>query len=424
MDVIAGSSLSRNLARRIIEQVGSSGQPSEEGLQYFSVGLEPFLNAINNEYLDDYIKNGGAAFKMVVGAYGSGKTHFLYSVRYQAWKRGYTVAYISLKSSGESPFYALDLVYKAIARAIDPPPAEGEREQRYHHGIGALLRSWYDQRYNAYLREGMSAGKARENLRKDIESLEIGPSISFGNAVRAALMALHRRDSSSDDTNDDSNEAFNVICQWLLGEGFDSRIHKQYGIQQKIDRKTALEMIRSLGQTTRALGYTGLVLLLDEAERIPSLSSRNREQHLSNLRELIDECSQSTFAGIMIFYAVPDETFLTGRTHVYEALVQRLSTVFNALNPTGVKILLEGLIDDPVKFLCQVGQRLAWIYETAYAITFNPDDRNKLIREIAEWARRAQYGDEGYKRLFVQKLIQGLGILHREGRIPRIDELK
>ena len=42
------------------------------------------------------------------------------------------------------------------------------------------------------------------------------------------------------------------------------------------------------------------------------------------------------------YSTVPDESFLEGRTNVYEALNQRLATVFeNELNPTGVKIDLE-----------------------------------------------------------------------------------
>jgi hypothetical protein len=56
-------------------------------------------------------------------------------------------------------------------------------------------------------------------------------------------------------------------------------------------------------------------------------------------------------------------------------------------------------------------------------VTFDPTNLNQLITSIAVWAERVRYGDEGYKRLFVQKLIQGLSILHREGRIPAVDEL-
>ncbi len=403
----------KKLARQIIERVGSSGQPPEEGLNYFSVGLDPYLSIIDTEYLNDYIRDGGSAFKMVIGIYGGGKTHFLYSIRQLAWNRNYAVAYVSLKSSGECPFYALELVYKAIAHSVLPPLPIDERMNISHPGIGALLESWYGQQFAMYKQEGMSIEKTRERLDEKIRQIEIGPSISFGKAIRSALEAVHNG----------HKESFSNICQWLYGERYDRKIHTSYGIQQKIDRTTAMDMIRSLGQAVRALGYTGLVILLDEAEQVPSLSTKNREQHLSNLRELIDECSQSRFAGIMVFYAVPDENFLNGRTQVYEALNQRLSTVLRLSNPTGVKIMLEDMIKDHGEFLRQVGERLAWIYSLAFEHEFHPNDRDRLITLIAEWAERARYGDEGYKRLFVQKLIQGLGILHREGRIPDIDEL-
>jgi len=73
-------------AKRIIEIVGSSGTPPEYGFQYFTSGLDIYLNTIEKEYLKEFIKGGGSAFKMVIGAYGEGKTHFLYSIRELAWK--------------------------------------------------------------------------------------------------------------------------------------------------------------------------------------------------------------------------------------------------------------------------------------------------------------------------------------------------
>lgn len=43
---------------------------------------------------------------------------------------------------------------------------------------------------------------------------------------------------------------------------------------------------------------------------------------------------------------VPDLSFLDGRAQVYEALRQRLSTVFEEVNPTGVRIDLDDNADD------------------------------------------------------------------------------
>ena len=407
------STPSPRIAQRIIQEVSSHGTPPEEGLQYFSVGLDPYLKVLDDEYLQQYIKDGGATFKLVVGIYGGGKTHFLYSLRDRARAQKYAVAYVSLKSSGESPFYALDLVYKAIATRLLPPTSGDDSEQPPEPGIRTFLKAWHGQRLSECQAQGMSTDRARERIYDDINQIEI-PSLSFRNAIRRALQALHNN----------QQEIFDLICQWLLGEGFDQRALKPYGILQKIDRTTAFQMIRAIGRMVRELGYKGLVVLLDEAERMSSLSTKNREQHLSNLREVIDECGQSSFEGILFAYAVPDQNFLEGRTQVYEALRQRLSTVFTEINPTGVKIMLEQTVSDPVDFLCKLGHKLTDVYQIAKKdCTLDPQQVDETVRLIAEWAADQRYSDEGYKRLFVKTIVQGLNVLRSYNRCPTIDEL-
>jgi len=406
--------LDASIARRIIDQVGGAGQPPTYGTQFFSVGLDTYLDVINEEYLRTFIRDGGAAFKMVVGSFGGGKTHFLYSVRNLAWEHNFAVSYVTLKSSGECPFYQLDLVYKSIINGLQPPLPPEELLSGERAGIVAFLRTWYGHRLQTYEHEGMSLDAAVQAVREDIQQISEITSISFARAIKAALHALMQN----------QEETFETICQWLKGEGFIPRVHRNYGIQQKIDRSTAFQMIRSLGQTVRQLGYTGLIVLLDEAERAPSLSTRNREQLLSNLRELIDECGHMSFQGIMIFYAVPDENFLEGRTQIYEALKQRVSTVFGTINPTGVKIELEDAISEPLPFLHEVGRKLVRVYEEAYQKEFAETSYIPMIDIIAKWSLEKSFQDAAYKRLFVQKLVEGLHFLRAENRVPSQNELK
>jgi hypothetical protein len=183
-------------------------------------------------------------------------------------------------------------------------------------------------------------------------------------------------------------------------------------------------MLRSLAQWIREIGFAGLVVLLDEAERVPSLASKQREHHLSNLRELIDECGQTAMHGTMVFYAVPDESFLEGRTQVYEALRQRVATVFDAFNPTGVKVELERVVGEPIPFLRDVGLKLAHVYEIAYELSFAAPDRDLAIERVAEFSFGQRFGDIGYKRLFVQKLVFALHQLRVSGEVPTVEALE
>lgn len=406
----------RLAARQIINDLGSSGQPPEFGVQYFTVGLDPYLSVIRDEYLSSYIPDGGAAFKLVVGIYGGGKTHFLYCIRDVAWANNLAVSFVSLKSSGECPFHRLELVYKAIAAGLLPPGVSATRTLNDAKGIKAFLETWYAQKYQSYRELGKSDAAIRKAIAEDIEALAGQPttSISFRHAIEGILKAILN----------DQPSAVDEIAQWLQGEGFIRARHSRYGITEPIDKSTAFKMIRSLSQMVRHLGYGGLVVLLDEAERVPSLSTREREQHLSNLREVIDECGQSTFQGVMIFYAVPDDNFLEGRTQVYEALRQRLSTYFYEFNPFGVRIELERLIEDQVAFLREIGNRIAPIYMLANDVELPEEQTSELIDEVAGWAYEQRYMDDGYKRLFVQKLVGALSYLHRRKEMPNVSEMR
>lgn len=144
---------------------------------------------------------------------------------------------------------------------------------------------------------------------------------------------------------------------------------------------------------------------------------------MNNLRELIDECGHTNFQSVMIFYAVPDENFLEGRTQIYEALRQRVATVFDELNPTGVKIELERIPGDPLTLLTEIGTGLRRVYEVAYASKLDDSLVLHTIRQTAEAAYEQRYGDIGYKRLFVQKVIQGFHYLRQKGSPPSPEDL-
>ena len=88
--------LSQPLARQIVEVLGSSGTPPVKGVQYFNVGNHSLLHALDEFYLSSYLQDGGAAYKMVIGDYGSGKSHFLYCLRDLAWERGFAVSKVDL----------------------------------------------------------------------------------------------------------------------------------------------------------------------------------------------------------------------------------------------------------------------------------------------------------------------------------------
>jgi hypothetical protein len=395
--------LTKPIARRVIESVGSSGTPPEYGFSYFTVGIDAYLDVIEDEYFCDYIRDGGSTFKLVVGAYGGGKTHFLYSVREIAWKHKYVVSYVQL-SPEHSPFHKLDAVYRAVVQNLVHPMSPDEILSGYEQGVESFLKVWYAQKRLELESLELSEERIREELRDYADSIRGFESVSFSNAIRNAFLALI-------DSND---RTFDSIVQWLKGEGYARSIHGKYDILQRIDKSTAFIMLRSLIQFIRFAGYTGLAILLDEAEQVPSLSTKQKDSLLSNLRELIDECGHATFNHTMIMYAVPDINFLEGRTQIYEALRQRLSSSLDYINPTGVQIRLEQ-DSDPVATLSEIGHKLSRIYEVAYDFKFPEMNLKAAIDSIAHEAYERQFGPEGMHRTFVKMVIPAFHMIRRTG---------
>lgn len=407
--------LSKPIARKIIEVLGESGQPPVYGHHFFSCGLDPYLNIIDAEYLKTYIKDGGASFKIVEGMYGGGKTHFLYSIRNLAWQERYIVSYVTLKSQ-ESPFYKLELVYKAIVNGlIAPQEPEKLLSPSYEKGISSLIDFWIQNFRENHLDVSASEEEQKEMLEHELDNVQGIESTSFSKAVKNAFKQRYYN----------NDEGFETICQWLQGEGYDRRLHGHFGIYERIDKTTAFKMIRSLVRWINQIGFSGIVILFDEAEPKTHLSGKDKSQLVSNLREIIDACANSSFLNVMVFYSIPDMSLLeSGNTAVYEALRQRITTVFEELNPTGVRIQLETVVLDALTFLNEVGSRISEIYQVAYDCTFNPKTLDDLIKIVAKESYSKRFADIGYKRVFVKGIAGALNFYRIKGTAPSTEELR
>jgi hypothetical protein len=300
----------------------------------------------------------------------------------------------------------LDLVYKAIVTNLIYPQTPERLLEGYDKGIEAVIKAWYRRKYDE-TSKSVSGDALKVELNSYATTIGTGyRSVSFRNGVKNAFLSLLER----------KDDDFTIILQWLMGENPPRNSLKNFGIFEKIDRSTAFNMIRCLVQWLREIGYAGLIVLMDEAEIGCSMSSRNREALLTNLRELIDECGHTDFKNTMFFYAVPDEQFLNGRQQIYEALRQRLSTVFdNKHNPRGVKIDLTNILGEPDRTLFEIGVKLSCIYETAYNVKFDKRLLNESIKNIAKAAYDKKL-ESGYMRLFVKSVI------HAFDRIPSSTE--
>jgi len=337
-----------DLAQHIIQRVGESGQPPEQGISYLNVGNGTYLRILEEEYLIRLKHNPrGSSFKLVQGYYGGGKTHFLYCVRDLAWKHGFLTSLVNL-SPQECPYDDSVKVYAAVAMNLtNPPVSEGIEPTR---GLTDVLKDLADDRRTAMGEERAMVWIERTAARVSTESH------SFRRAASAFMAAYLKGDAG--------REA--ILEPWLLGEAVPQTDTRPMGVFEAIDSSTGFKMLRSLSQIISGYGLSGMVLLFDEVDRNLSLTSRKMLAVGDNLRQVIDLCGQARLPSTLFIYAVPPE-FLRNVVPEYPALDQRLKSPvpLSERSPQAAVIDLEHLDMDPAALLNGIGERLLSLFETA-----------------------------------------------------------
>ena len=394
----------RSVARRIIEVLGASGTPPIKGVQYFNVGNNSLLEALDEYYFASYLQDGGGTYKMVIGDYGSGKSHFLYCLQDLAWSRGFAVSQVDL-SPVETPYNDQRLVYAAVARNLIWHEADEVISDE--RGLPLFLERTLGRFVNG---EPLSLETlVHPNYQGLVDTLEASAidSLSYKNAILGYFEALIR----------EQDDRLDSLTRWLTGAATtpeDTKRLREIGVTGKITRPNAFRMLRSLTQTIRALSYSGLVLLFDEVDRMASIGGKAEKLATDNLREVVDRC-RDDLPGAMFVYAAPPQ-FINDIVPRYPALQQRLRSPggFSRTNHFSPLISLEYLDLDESDLLLAIGEKLIPIYEAAFEVQLDAKIQRVNAAIMANVARDV-FLDISHRRLFVKSFVSELARQHAAG---------
>jgi hypothetical protein len=301
-------------------------------------------------------------------------------------------------SPKECPYNDQRLVYAAVASSIIWHELGSQSEDE--RGLGRFLEGTL-RRLLASSGGDFDDPETVElpEVRAFLHTLEATPvdSLSFHKAVQGYFNALLRG----------QERRLEALERWLHGETVsneDMRDLRLVGVTEKITRTNAFKMLRSLCQVVRTIGYTGLVLLFDEGDRMMSVGGKSEKDATDNLREVIDRCREE-LPGAMFMYAVPP-AFVHDIVPKYPALQQRVLTpgYFSRANPFSAQIDLEQLDLPDYELLTQIGFRLLAIFEVAYGVKLNPDVQAQNIDILAQAAIES-YLAISHRRLFVKTTV-------------------
>jgi bacteriophage exclusion system BrxC/D-like protein len=377
-------------ARRILASMGENGKPPENGISHVNVGNESYLKVIDATYIQDLVRSAeGSSFKLVQGTYGAGKTHFLLCVRDLAWRRDLLTAFITI-SAKECPFNRPLAVYRAVATRIETPRGPDGEQTR---GIDDVIRAAVDKRV---------ADDGKDGAKTWIDKL--AKASLARHSFRDAAVGLARAHVDGDQST------ARQLAAWLRAEELTLSDAKAVGLFELPSNDNGYGMFRSLVQLVRALGFEGVALLLDEAERAVSADAKPTKamaETVDHLRELIDLCGRSELPRTLILYAVTP-AFVENVLPLYPALQQRIGAPIQFLsleNPKAPLIDLEALDLEPKKLLGEVGKRLVRVAKRAYE--WSPDDKviqnnlDKLVSTVAD-----EQLEVGHRRFFVKLWIR------------------
>lgn len=378
------------MAYRILQRMGETGQPPDRGALKINVGTQEFLEVLRKEYLIPIREaRCNSTFKLVQAPFGGGKTHFLHCLRETAWEEGFATSLVGV-SPQACPFDDLALIYRAVARELEAPPASENVE--CDHGIGDVLRAGILDRRDTHGLAGV-----RDWLHNEIGRVKVD-----NHAYRRAAVLFMEA------VLDEKPEPEALLEGYLRGENVSRQELQPFGIREVLEEKNAFSFLKSMTQVFHALGVPGVVLLFDEIDRVMSLTVRKRRTIADNMREMIDCCGQSSLPGLVFVYAVPPE-FMTNLVPEYPALEQRLRGArrFSVLSHMNPVIDLDHLPSGSEDLLHQIGQRLLDVFRASGHRELDEELQKENVDTLATKMSEHQL-ESGTRRNFVKTVIQML----------------
>lgn len=316
---------------------------------------EQWLGYLRSEYLESFIRDGGASIKFCVPLCDGERVALCHGVRQQAQALGYLMAEVD---AAQTRVQLADQIFFRLAAQVDweslgrsvvadlcrtnnfEPPAFSA--QPFYQAVAE--------------RNEMDPEAALKLLRRSL-SEQVYERTDLAKDFRVAMFWIcHAQLTAAPDLT----QAVRALADWLTGRNRNVSAVKEYGIFNRITRTNARHFIESLFKWVRIAGYPGTVVLIDIARLAIAKNPRDDLNHYSTaalldayevLREFIDATDRLSGCVLIV---VPHVSFLDedafgrgiGR---YEALKFRIFDEVHDLrraNPMGSLVRLSSSPED------------------------------------------------------------------------------
>ena len=372
----------RKVPKRIAQTVINSlkgGVVPRIGLPYITVGRKNEIEALLHDV--DIVSEGGAAFRFIVGRYGSGKSFLLQTIRNYVMERGFIVADADLSPERRlqgTHGQGLATYRELIGNLSTKTKPEGG-------ALTLVLDRWISTVQSQAVQEsGFVPGDPRLAFLVEQKIYEVTSSISelvHGFEFARLLSAYYRAYINGDD------ETKAKVVRWFRGEyALKREAKEELGINIIITDDDWYDYLKLFATFFRLAGYAGLLIMIDELVnvfKIPNAITRqyNYEKMLTMYNDTLQ--GKAKYLGI-IMGATPQALEDKRRgIYSYEALRSRLAE--GKFSKPGTRdllapvIRLEALTAEEMLVLCE---KLASMHADLYGYTgrIGTDDLAAFIK--------------------------------------------
>ena len=267
--------LERADAQRTTEAMRLGVVPAAK-LDAYTVGREAEMSIVD---ADLEKSSQGGALRVFLGDYGVGKTHLLELIQHRALEQNYLVARVVLDPRESAPSHP-KRVYRAATRSLLYP----DRPAHNAAGLRPLLERAVEQL------DAPSAAPSREEIVQGKRHLYLEPAVAYWRSLDSCSPARLPRGVHPEALDHWLEEQRALLLDWIEGhptisnQDIDSALRRLPGKHPKIYSLRDFRpwsriygyLLSGISALARRVGYSGLVVLLDEAEFYSLLSPQNQ----------------------------------------------------------------------------------------------------------------------------------------------------
>ena len=314
----------KKIPKRISQTVLNSlkgGVVPRIGLPYITVGRRSEIEALLRDV--DIIAEGGAAFRFIVGRYGSGKSFLLQTIRSYVMDRGFIVADADLSPERRlqgTRGQGLATYRELISNLSTKTKPEGG-------ALTLILDRWISAVQSETMQEtGFSPDDPALSAATDRKIYAVTASVSelvHGFEFAKLLSAYYRAYVNGDD------ETKAKVVRWFRGEyALKSEAREALGVNMIITDDDWYDYLKIFAVFFRLAGYAGMMIMIDELVNIYKIpNSITRQYNYEKLLTMYNDTLQGRARYLGILMGATPQALEDKRRGIYsyEALRSRLA---------------------------------------------------------------------------------------------------